>query len=116
MIYLSAMNYNLPGSFGADAEFPPRFADGRGNRKFIRGPSALIGIIAVIGARMANPFMPQVLSVFLNPSFAVVEFVILVAQSRSMAVIVFFIKMFVTLDDLVLVHNRLVIRSAALVF
>jgi hypothetical protein len=116
MIYLPVMNYNLPGSFGADAEFHPRLADGRGNGKFIISCVVFIGIITVNAAMMANPFVPQVLPVFLNPFLTVVEFVILVAQSRSMAVIVFFIKMFVSLDDLVLVHNRLVIRTAALVF
>jgi hypothetical protein len=118
MISLPAKNYNLPGSFGADAEFPPGFADGRRNGKFIRGQIVVIviGILTVMAAMIVTPFMSQMPPVFLNPFISVVEFVIPVALSRSMAARVFFIKMFGALDDRFLVHNRPLIRTAALVF
>jgi hypothetical protein len=106
MIYLPAKNYNLPGSFGADAEFHPRFADGRRNGKFIGGRIVLIGIITVMAVVSIMATQSLKLPVFLNPSFTVVEFVIPGALIRSMAVIMF----------LVLVTNRLVIGNAAVMF
>jgi hypothetical protein len=60
--------------------------------------------------------MFQMSPVFLNPFITVVEFVIPVALSRSMAVMMFFKKMFGAPDDRLLVHNRSLIRTAALVF
>jgi hypothetical protein len=113
MIYLPAKNYNLPGSFGPDAEFHPRFADGRGNGKFIIGRIIFIfiGVITVMAAMIANPFMPQMPPVFLDPFISMVESVIPVALSRSMAVMMFFEIRFV-----VPFTNRLVIGTAAVMF
>jgi hypothetical protein len=117
MIYLPAKNYNLPGSFGADAEFHPRFADGRRNGKFIVGRIVLIGIITVLAAVVSIITTQSLkLLVFLNPSFTVVEFVLPGAHSRSMAVMMFFVIMFVVPVDFVLVLNRPVIRTAAVMF
>jgi hypothetical protein len=115
MIYLPAKNYNLPGSFGADAEFHPRFADGRRNGKFIIGRIVPIGGITVLAAMIANPFMSQMPPVFLNPFISVVEFVIPVSPGRSMAVVMFFVIAFVVPLDFVLVLNRSVIRSTAVI-
>jgi hypothetical protein len=100
------------------AEFHPRFANGRGNGKFIIGFRCivLIGIITVKVAMIANPFMSQMPPVFLNPFISVVEFVITVALSRSMAVMMFFVITVVVPVDFVLVFNRSVIRTAAVMF
>jgi hypothetical protein len=111
MIYLPAKNYNLPGSFGPDAEFHPRFADGCRNGKFIIGRIILIGIITVMAVVSIMATQSLKLFVFLNPSFTVVEFVMPGAMSRSMAVMMFFVIM-----PFVLVTNRLVIGTAAVMF
>ena len=118
MIYLPAKNYNLPGSFGADAEFPPRFAEGRRNGKFIIGCRGivLIGTITVKVAMIVNPLVPQVPPVLLNPFISVVEFVIPVALNRSPVARVFLIKMVGAPDDRLLVDNRPVIRPATVGF
>jgi hypothetical protein len=105
MIYLPVMNYNLPGSFGPDAEFHPRLADGRSNGKFIGGRIVVIGIFAIVPAvpilrRIANPFI------------TVVEFMIPVAVSRSMSVTIVFVKMFLRPVDFGFVVNRLAIGTA----
>jgi hypothetical protein len=118
MIYLPAKNYNLPGSFCADGKFHPWLADGCGNGKFIIGLRRifLIGIVTVMPAMMANPFLPQMPPVFLNPFISVVEFVIPVSLSRSMAIMMFFVITFVVPVDFLLVFNRSVIRTAAVMF
>ena len=85
MILLPARLYNLPGSFGSDAEFHSGFIDRRGNGKFIAGRiilvSIVVGIIAVIAAvsmvakLFFKPLMSMIAPVFLNPFVAVIELI-----------------------------------------
>jgi len=100
------MNYNLPGSFGPDAEFHPRLADGRGNGKFIGGQIVVIGIFAIVPA---GPMLKMIA----KPSIAVVEFILSVAVSRSMSVTIIFVKMFLVPVDFGFVMNRLAIGTAS---
>jgi hypothetical protein len=99
MIYLPAMDYNLPGSFGSDAKFRPRFSDGCCNGKFI------IGSIAVV------PAQPGVRAMIANPIIALIEFIIPVPESRLMPVTVVFVKL--VLVDFGFVMNRQAIGTAA---
>ena len=85
MIYLPAMDYNLPPSFGFDAEFLPRFADRCGYGKFIIGRIVVIGIFASV------PAVPIVVTLFVNPFVTAVRFMIPVTVCRSMTVMMFFI-------------------------
>ena len=77
MIYLSAMDYNLPGPFCSDAEFHPRFADRCGYGKFIIRRIIIIRIFTVVS------LMPIVVTV--------VEYMMSVTVRRSMTVVMFFI-------------------------
>ena len=85
MIYLPVMDYNLPPSFGSDTEFHPRFADRCGDGKFIIGRIVVIGIFASV------PAVPIVVTLFVDSFIAVVEFMMPVAVSRSMSVMMFII-------------------------
>jgi len=85
MIYLSALDYNLPPSFGSNAEFHPWFADRCGYGKFI------IGRIVVIGIFTGVALMPIVVAMFVNPFMAVAESMLSVAVGRSMTVVMFFV-------------------------
>jgi hypothetical protein len=107
MIYLPAMDYNLPGSFGSDAKFRPRFSNGCCNGKFIIGRIRVIGIIAIV------PAPPSVRAMIANPFIAVIEFIIRVTVSRLMSVTVVFIKLFLVLVDFGFVMNRQAIGTAA---
>jgi hypothetical protein len=110
MIYLSALDYNLPHSFGSNAEFHPRFAERSGYGKFI------IGRIVVIGIFTGVALMPIVVPMFVNPFMAVVESRVSVAVGRSMTVVMFFIQTFVVPVHFVLIMNRLTIGTASVMF
>ena len=99
MIYLQTMDCNLPGSFSPDAKFHPRLADSRCNGKFIIGRILVIGIFAIV------PAVPIVWAIFVNPFIAVVEFMIPVTMV--------FVKSFWVPFDVVLVMDRLVLGTAA---
>jgi len=107
MIYLSAMDYNLPGSFGSDAKFHPRFVDGRCNGKFIIGRILVIGIFTIV------PAVPNLRAMFANPFITMVEFMIPVAVSRSLSVTIVFVKMFLVPVEFWFVVNRLAIGTAS---
>jgi hypothetical protein len=118
MIYLPAKNYNLPGPFGADGKFHPRFADGCSNGKLIIGfrRIVLIGIVTVMPAMMVDPFMPQILPVFLNPPLTVVEIMMPVVRRPPVVPMLFIIKRLVMPDDVRLVVSRPVKRTSAVMF
>jgi hypothetical protein len=90
MIYLSALDYNLPPSFGSNAEFHPRFADRCRYGKFIIGRIVFIRIFT-IGIFTGVALMPIVVPMFVNPFMAVAESMLSVAVDRSMTVVMFFI-------------------------
>ena len=77
------IDYNLPGSFGANAEFHPGFIDRRGYRKFIAGRVIVVCIVTVVPAgsiMWTMVFVPSrfiKLSVFLNPFITVIKITML---------------------------------------
>lgn len=101
IIYLPTKNYNLPRSFGPDAEFHPRLAERRCDGKFIVGrvvirTIAVVAVVSPMGAMLtkplmmviapvlANPLIPMVLAMLANQFFAVVEFVIVRVPGQAM--------------------------------